>query len=280
MTSQNSRPAPASIGPPRARCRSVSSWVRLRSSRSARSTRPSRHRPVSRSGTGSPLRTVAIRKIVPWAARYPSRASEAASSMDASSATVTTRRPWWRSCRARRVSSNSATVLTCPSGPGWPSPAASRLATAPSGSSHGGPAAGHMLGRVTAGRRPLEALVGQPGLPDPGGAVYQQAGALARAQGRFENFQLRATADEGPPRQRDRHSSQHDSSARIYKPARPGQAVTTAGRRPPTIPTMWSDRWRGTPSPSRVAYRWAAARSKWAPVMPSPWWAAAMSGPR
>jgi len=145
---------------------------------------------------------------------------------------------------------------------------------------HGGPAAGHMLGRVTAGRRPLEALVGQPRLPDPGGAVYQQAGALARAKGRFENFQLRATADEGPPRQRDRHSSQHDSSARIYKPARPGHAVTTAGRRPPTIPTMWSDRWRGTPSPSRVAYRWAAARSKWAPVMPSPWWAAAMSGPR
>ena len=34
----------------------------------------------------------------------------------------------------------------------------------------------------------------------------------------FENLQLRATADEGPPRQRDRHSSQHDSSARIYKP--------------------------------------------------------------
>ncbi len=127
---------------------------------------------------------------------------------------------------------------------------------------HGGPAAGHMLGRVTAGRRPLEALVGQPGLPDPGGAVYQQASALARAQGRFENFQFRAAAGPGPA-----------------GPG-PGHTVTTAGRSPATIPTMWSDRWRGTPSPSRVAYRWAAARSKWAPVMPSPWWAAAMSGPR
>lgn len=56
------------------------------------------------------------------------------------------------------------------------------------------------------------------GLAEPGRAVYQQACAVVRAQGLLENLQLRATADEGPPRQRDCHSSQHDSSARIYKP--------------------------------------------------------------
>ena len=48
---------------------------------------------------------------------------------------------------------------------------------------HGGPAAGHLLGRVAAGRRPLAALVGQPGLPHPGRAVNQQARAVVRAQG-------------------------------------------------------------------------------------------------
>jgi len=42
-----------------------------------------------------------------------------------------------------------------------------------------GPAADHPFGRVTAGRRPLQALVGQPGLPDPGPAVYHQTPVLA-----------------------------------------------------------------------------------------------------
>jgi len=51
------------------------------------------------------------------------------------SATVTSRRPPCRSRSAWRACSNTAAALTCPSGPGPPSPPASSPATAPSGSS-------------------------------------------------------------------------------------------------------------------------------------------------
>src|SRR5260370_16895976 len=77
---------------------------------------------------------------------------------------------------------------------------------------------------MAAGGGPLPALVGQPGLPDPGRAVYQQARVPVRAQGLLEDLELRAAADQRPPRQRDRHSSQHASSARVDK------------RRPPLAP--------------------------------------------
>ena len=75
----------------------------------------------------------------------------------------------------------------------------------------GGPAARHPFGRVTGGRRLLSALVGQPGLPDSHPTVDHQAGELARAQRSLEHPELRPAADDRPPLQCDRHTSQHVS---------------------------------------------------------------------
>jgi len=45
---------------------------------------------------------------------------------------------------------------------------------------------------------------------------------LARAQGALEHLELRAAADDRPPLERDRHTSQHDSPA-------PGQTIADGG---------------------------------------------------
>jgi hypothetical protein len=93
----------------------------------------------------------------------------------------------------------------------------------------GGPAAGYPFGRVTARRRLLGALISQPGLPDPSPAVDHQARQLGRAQGPLEHLKLRPPADDRPPRQRDRHSSQHVSPG-------PGEQTLTAGIRRAVTP--------------------------------------------
>src|SRR5262249_32500007 len=146
-----------------------------------------------------------------------------------------------------------------------------------------GPAAGHPFGRVAGSRRLLAALIGQPGLPDSCPAIDHDARDLARAKSSLEHLELRPTADNRPPPQWDPQPSQHVSPdpdsqlpTAVIRRVVTGQAVTTADLSPATTPMVRSARWRGTPSSSRVAPRWAAARSKWASPMPRPRWAPAM----
>ncbi len=113
----------------------------------------------------------------------------------------------------------------------------------------GGPAAGHPFGRVAGRRGLLTALIGQPGLPDAGPAVDHHAREFARVHGPLEHLELQPAADDRPPRQCDRHTSQHvspalgrQSPAVLIRRAVMPQAVTTAGLSPATIPTMRSAR--------------------------------------
>jgi hypothetical protein len=109
----------------------------------------------------------------------------------------------------------------------------------------GRPAARHAFSRMTARRRLPGALIGQPGLPDPGPSVDHQAEPLARAKSPLEHLKLRPPAHDRPAWQRHDHTGQNARPHRCRplpvtgNPAPlPGQAVTTAGRSPATIPTM------------------------------------------
>ena len=173
-----------------------------------------------------------------------------------------------------------------PVGAGTAEPAGQQRGHGAQRHQRGGPAAGHTFGRVADRRRLLPTFVGQPGFPDSGPAVDHQARELARAQGPLEHLELRPAADDRPPRQRDRHTRQHDSPA-------PGQTTGDGGHpkryhaprghdgrlEPGRDPGDAAGQAAGNAQLIAVAARWAAVHSKRATPMPRPRWLPAMPGP-